>query len=321
MAHTRSIVTGVAGFIGSHLAEELIAQGHEVVGIDSFTPYYAPAIKRGNIARLLAAPTFRLVQADLATADLAPLLAGADYVFHQAAQAGVRASWGASFDTYARQNILATQRLLETLKGQPIRKLVYASSSSVYGNVRLPMRERMLPRPVSPYGVTKLAAEQLCHLYHVNYGLPTVALRYFTVYGPRQRPDMAIHKFIQAISRGEAISVYGDGTQSRDFTYVADIVRANLLAAQAPVAGVAINIGGGSRITLSGLLDLLQAIMGRRAHLAHLGGQKGDVGHTAADSSRARRLLGLVPTTDLAEGLRRQVAWHQDAGEMLQAAG
>jgi len=322
MAHTRSIVTGVAGFIGSHLAEHLVALGHEVVGIDCFTPYYDPAIKRGNVAALLAAPRFWLVDADLATANLGPLLAGADYVFHQAAQAGVRASWGESFATYTRHNVLATQRLLEALKDQPIRKLVYASSSSVYGDARLPMRETARPQPVSPYGVTKLAAEHLCHLYHANYGLPTVALRYFTVYGPRQRPDMGIHKFIRAIAAGGTISVYGDGTQSRDFTYVEDIVRANLLAAQAPVEGAVINIGGGSRITLSDLLELLQALVGRRAHLAHLGGQKGDVGHTGADSSRARRLLGFVPSVDLAGGLRRQVAWHlSDAGDLLTAAG
>ncbi len=323
MAHTRSIVTGAAGFIGSHLAAHLIAQGHEVVGIDCFTPYYDPALKRANVAALRASPRFRLVDADLATADLGPLLAGADYVFHQAAQAGVRASWGESFATYTHHNVLATQRLLEALTGSSIRKLVYASSSSVYGDAPLPMRETARPQPISPYGVTKLAAEHLCHLYHVNYGLPTVALRYFTVYGPRQRPDMGIHKFIRAIAAGETISVYGDGHQSRDFTYVDDIVRANVLAAEAPAVGAVINVGGGTRITVSALLHQLEEIVGRRAHLAHLGGQKGDVGHTGADCTQARRLLGFTPSVDLTEGLRRQVAWQCPAatGERLRAAG
>ena len=309
MAPTRSIVTGVAGFIGSHLAEHLVGLGHDVLGIDSFTPYYDPAVKRANIRAIQRSPRFRLVEADLTTVDLVPLVAGADFVFHQAAQAGVRASWGESFATYIQQNILATQRLLEALKNRPVRKLVYASSSSVYGDAQLPMRETVCPQPVSPYGVTKLAAEHLCHLYHVNYGLPTVALRYFTVYGPRQRPDMGMHKFIRAILAGETMSIFGDGDQSRDFTYVDDIVRANVRAAHAPVVGSAINIGGGTRITVNELLLLLEQITGRRARLSHLGGQKGDVQHTGADCSRARRLLKFAPAVGLVEGLRRQVAW------------
>lgn len=322
MAPVRSIVTGVSGFIGSHLAEHLLGLGHEVVGIDCFTTYYDPAVKRTNVAGLLTSRRFRLVDADLATADLAPLIVGADYIFHQAAQAGVRASWGNSFSTYTHHNVLATQRLLEAVKNQDLRKLVYASSSSVYGDARLPMRETVRPQPVSPYGVTKLAAEHLCHLYHVNYGVPTVSLRYFTVYGPRQRPDMAIHKFIAAMVAGHTISVYGDGEQSRDFTYVGDIVRANVLAAEAAAAGTAINIGGGSRITLRDLLTLLEEISGREARLAQLGGQRGDVRHTGADCSRAQRLLGFVPSVDLAEGLSRQVAWQNSTAiDRLATAG
>ena len=320
MSPMRSVVTGAAGFIGSHLAEHLLTLGHDVLGIDCFTSYYAPQLKRANIAALLAEPRFRLVDADLTTADLGPLLDGADYVFHQAAQAGVRASWGESFVQYTRHNVLATQRLLEALKGRPLRKLVYASSSSVYGNARLPMRETARPQPVSPYGVTKLAAEHLCHLYHVSYGLPVVSLRYFTVYGPRQRPDMAIHKFICAIATGESIALYGDGTQSRDFTYVEDVVRANVRAALTPVAGMVMNIGGGVSITLRALLEVLQDVVGRRARLVHLGDQKGDVGHTAADCRRAKRLLGFVPAVDIVDGLRRQVAWQLDA-DWRQAAG
>lgn len=319
MRQTRSVVTGAAGFIGSHLAEHLLTLGHDVVGIDCFSAYYDPGLKRANIAALLTEPSFRLITADLTTDDLHPALEGADYVFHQAAQAGVRASWGESFEQYARHNVVATQRLLEALKGRPVRKLVYASSSSVYGQVRLPMRETARPQPVSPYGVTKLAAEHLCHLYHVNYGLPAVALRYFTVYGPRQRPDMAINKFIRAIAAGDAIPIYGDGSQSRDFTYVEDVVRANILAAQSPIEGTVMNIGGGTRIMLRDLLEVLQKIMGRRAHLAFLGGQKGDVGHTLADCARARRLLGFVPQVDITEGLRREVAWHVEAYQQAAA--
>ena len=305
----RSVVTGVAGFIGSHLAEHLVAQGHEVVGIDCFTPYYSPQLKRVNLAALMAKPGFQLVEGDLSTLDLGPVLEGADYVFHQAAQAGVRASWGERFTEYAQHNVLATQRLLEALRGRPLRKLVYASSSSVYGDARLPMRETARPQPVSPYGVTKLAAEHLCQLYHVNYDLPAVALRYFTVYGPRQRPDMGIHKFIRAIAAGDPIHVYGAGTQSRDFTYVDDIVRATVLAALSRVTGTPINIGGGSRIVLRDLLDMLQDAVGQRAQLVYMANQQGDVGHTAADCRRAQRLLGFVPAVDIVAGLHRQVSW------------
>ncbi len=314
----RSVVTGVAGFIGSTLAERLIALGHDVVGIDCFTPYYDVRVKRANLARLLAEPGFTLVEGDLVSLDLGPALDGADYVFHQAAQAGVRASWGDTFATYTHCNVDATQRLLEALKEQPIRKLVYASSSSVYGNAELPMRETVRPQPVSPYGVTKLAAEHLCYLYHVNFGVPTVSLRYFTVYGPRQRPDMGIHKFIRAVLSGEPITVYGDGTQSRDFTFVDDIVQANVQAALQPVVGEAINVGGGSRIVLNDLLSLIQEAVGRPARLVYAENQKGDVGHTGAYCSRAHELLDFQPAVDIAEGVRRQVAWQQ---EMLQVAG
>jgi UDP-glucose 4-epimerase len=315
----RSIVTGAAGFIGSHLAEHLLALGHDVVGIDCFTPYYEARLKRANVSALLAEPRFRLVHADLASDDLRPLLDGADYVFHQAAQAGVRASWGDSFTHYTRHNVVATQRLLEALKDRPLRKLVYASSSSVYGDARLPMRETERPRPVSPYGVTKLAAEHLCYLYHVNYGVATVALRYFTVYGPRQRPDMGIHKFIRAIAAGDPISVYGDGSQSRDFTYVDDIVRANLLAALAPIEGSVLNIGGGARIALQDLLSLIQDAVGQRAQIVHVSDQKGDVGHTEADCRLAYRLLGFRPVVGIAEGVCRQVAWQLSAAPQAAA--
>ncbi len=309
----RSIVTGVGGFIGSHLAEHLLELGHEVIGIDCFTNYYDVRLKHSNLATLLGMPGFTLVEDDLTTMDVSPYLRGCDFVFHQAGQAGVRASWGESFIQYTNHNILATQRLLEALKGQPIKKLVFASSSSVYGNARLPMLETALPQPVSPYGVTKLAAEHLCYLYHANYGVPYVALRYFTVYGPRQRPDMAINKFIRAIATGNPITVYGDGTQSRDFTYVEDIVRANALAATAPISDGVVNICGGSRITVAELLRTMRDTIGREPRLEYIADQRGDVGHTGADSSRARRLLGFVPRTRLEDGLRAQIAWQLES--------
>ena len=305
----RSVVTGVAGFIGSHLAEHLLAAGHDVLGIDCFSPYYDAAIKRANIRPLLGHPRFQLVEADLTTADLPPLLEGAVYVFHLAGQPGVRGSWGKRFAGYLDHNVLATQRLLDALRGQSVRKLVFASSSSVYGNTPAPMRESVLPAPISPYGVTKLAAEHLCHLYHAAYGLPVVMLRYFTVYGPRQRPDMAIHRFIRAIACDTPITLYGDGSQVRAFTYVDDIVRANLLAACSPVDGATINVGGGTPLALRDLLDTLQGAMGRPAHLIHARRQDGDADHTVADGALARDLLGFTPQVGIEEGLRHQTAW------------
>lgn len=310
-----SVVTGVAGFIGSHLAEALLAHGHEVRGIDSFTPSYDPAIKRSNIAGLMGHSRFTLIEGDLMRIDLPAVLHGAEYVYHQAGQAGVRTSWGESFDSYSQRNVVATQRLLEALKDRPLRKLVHASSSSVYGNCTLPMREEARPQPVSPYGVTKLAAEHLCHVYHTSYGLPYVALRYFTVYGPRQRPDMAIYTFIRAIAAGEPIPIYGGGAQSRDFTYVSDIVRANLLAATATSDAAVVNICGGTRIVLVDLLAALQQVIGRQAQVIYLPGQRGDVEHTEASTALADRLLGFAPQVALEEGLARQASWQLDRGQ------
>ena len=218
------VVTGVAGFLGSHLTERLLAAGHEVVGVDAFTPFYDPRRKRRNLEAALAHPRFRLLELDLGADDPARL-PDAELVFHFAAQAGVRPSWGDGFAEYARHNVLATQRLLERYEARPPRRFVYASSSSVYGDAeRLPTRESDLPRPYSPYGVTKLAGEHLCLLYQRNRGLPATALRFFTVYGPRQRPDMAFHRLLEAALDGRPFEVYGDGRQSRDFTYVADAV-------------------------------------------------------------------------------------------------
>jgi len=310
----RVLVTGVAGFIGSTLAERLIRDGHDVVGVDAFTDYYARSIKEANLTVLRASPRFRLVEADLADIDLAPLVEGTDVVYHQAAQAGVRASWGQSFEVYTRWNILATQRLLEAVKGSKVRRFVYASSSSVYGQTTdLPMRETSRPMPFSPYGVTKLAAEHLVELYRHNFGVSTVSLRYFTVYGPRQRPDMGFHKFIRALLADKPLVVFGDGKQTRDFTFVDDIVEANMLALADGVEGV-YNIGGGSRVTLLDALATLGRVAGRTPRIENIEDQAGDVTHTAADTTSAREKLGYAPKVPLAEGLARQVESLSNAG-------
>lgn len=306
----RMVVTGVAGFIGSHLAERLLARGDEVIGIDCLTDYYDPRQKRANLAPLQDHSRFRWVEADLVTLDLAPLLDGTKVVFHQAAQAGVRASWGREFDHYIHHNIAATQRLLEAAKGRSDLRIVYASSSSVYGDVeRVPMREDDRPAPHSPYGVTKLAAEHLCRLYTRNFGLPTVSLRYFTVFGPRQRPDMAIHRFIRAcLTRGELV-VYGDGRQRRDFTHVSDIVDANLAAAERGAPGGVYNIGGGNLTELNTLIETIVALCGNRATITRQPTQKGDVRQTLADIGAAQRDLGFAPKVGLEEGIRSEIAW------------
>jgi len=306
-----SLVTGAAGFIGSHLCERLLEQGHQVVGVDAFTDYYPRPLKEANLAALRHRPGFRFVEADLTRADLAELVAEADFLLHQAGQPGVRPSWGSDFDRYVARNILATQRLLEAVRrSKRLRRLVFASSSSVYGQAReLPLREESLPQPFSPYGVTKLAAEHLCRLYHQNFGVPVVALRYFTVYGPRQRPDMGFHRFIQAALTERPIPVYGDGEQTRDFTYVADTVEANLLALSAPVTGGLFNIGGGSRVSVNEILRTLEGVLGRAIRRETHPEQPGDVRHTWADTTRARDLLGFTPRVSLRAGLEQQVAW------------
>ena len=306
----RCLVTGAAGFIGSHLSERLIELGHDVVGVDCFLDYYPRAVKERNLRALVERPTFRLHDVDASKADLAPLLAGVDWVFHQSAQAGVRASWGRDFEIYAIHNVLATQRLLEAAREASVRRFVYASSSSIYGDTSdLPMREESLPRPISPYGVTKLAAEHLCWLYFKSYGLPTVSLRYFTVYGPRQRPDMAFHRFLKGALRDEEITLFDDGSQTRDFTFVADVVSANLLAAERGEGGEVFNIGGGSEASINHVLDTIAAISGRALRVRREARQRGDVRHTAADGSRARNRLGFVPATSLEDGLRQEWQW------------
>ena len=304
------LVTGAAGFIGSHLAEALVARGHRVIGVDAFVDFYPRAFKEANLARLRQSPNFHLIESDLNTANLPKLLTGVDYVFHLAAQAGVRTSWGEGFASYVENNVLATQRLLEAAKQSGVRRVIYASSSSVYGNAAVqPAREDSPTAPISPYGVTKLAAEHLCRLYTTEHGLPTISLRYFTVFGPRQRPDMAFHKFIRAILTGDPITVYGDGEQSRDFTYVGDIVAANLAAMHHGHPGAWYNLGGGTRVTVNEVLRLLEQIMDRPAHIIYQARQFGDAAHTAADTTAARNDLEFAPRYALADGLRMEAEW------------
>ncbi len=305
----RCLVTGVAGFIGSHLAERLLADGHEVCGVDAFIDYYPRSIKEHNLEGCRAWNRFTFVEGTLLDLNLAPLLDGVDWVFHQAAQAGVRASWGREFARYVDCNVLATQRLLEALLHlKSLKRFVYASSSSVYGDTpALPVSEDAVPHPISPYGVTKLAAEHLCTLYHHNYGLPTVSLRYFTVYGPRQRPDMAFHRFCKSIIGGEPLHIFDDGSQTRDFTYITDVVEANIRAATSDAAcGQVMNIAGGSRVTLHDVVHLLQQIHGSPLNVVFEEKQRGDVRHTFADTHRAEQTLGYSPLVSLWQGLANE---------------
>ncbi|NJL38449.1 MAG: NAD-dependent epimerase/dehydratase family protein [Leptolyngbyaceae cyanobacterium SM1_4_3] len=307
-----SIVTGVAGFIGSHLTETLLNRGEKVVGIDQFNDYYDPALKRKNLHSFVANPNFQLIEDDIQLLDWTQLLADVEVIYHQAAQAGVRASWGGGFRAYTERNINATQIILEAAKdAKHLKRLVFASTSSVYGNAEtLPTAETICPQPVSPYGITKLAAERLCWLYHQNFDLPVTALRYFTVYGPRQRPDMAFHKFFKAVLEDQSIPIYGDGRQTRDFTFVSDAVAANLAAAAVPEAiGEVFNIGGGSRVVLTEVIDTMEAIAGQPIRRNHIGLAMGDARHTAADVSKAKRILGYQPQVSLKEGLAQEWQW------------
>jgi nucleoside-diphosphate-sugar epimerase len=309
----RALVTGAAGFIGSHLSAALLDSGASVTGLDSFADYYPRAIKEGNLATLTGRPGFTFVEANLQEADLTPFVAGITHVFHLAAQAGVRKSWGRDFDVYTKNNVEASQRLLEALVGMPIQKYVYASSSSVYGDdVPLPMREDAHLQPLSPYGVSKLAAEHLAHLYWLNHGVPAVSLRYFTVYGPRQRPDMGFHRFLSAVYEGQPITVYGDGEQTRDFTFVADAVAATVAAGHQGHPGRVYNVGGGSRVTLNQVLELLSRVTGRPVTIQREPDQKGDMRHTYADTSLARRDLDFSPRVTLEDGLNQQHLWQKN---------
>lgn len=316
----RALITGVAGFIGSTLADRLLADGHDVLGVDSVEDHYPKSMKLANLACATGHARFTLIEGDLldlgvtdkdvgCASALRHAIGESDYIFHLAAQAGVRASWGGSFHVYTENNVLATQLLLETCKDTGVERVVYASSSSVYGDsTQLPLREDGPCKPLSPYGVTKLAGEHLCDVYRCNYDVPTVALRFFTVYGPRQRPDMAFNRFIRATLENRTITVYGDGRQTRDFTYVADIVDGLVAAVHAP-AGLVINLGGGSRITLLEALQVLGDTTGLTVRLDLNAQEAGDVRHTWADVTLGREVLGFDPHTTLAEGLRSEYLW------------
>jgi UDP-glucuronate 4-epimerase len=306
----RVIVTGAGGFIGSHVTERLLRAGHDVVGVDALTPYYDPDIKRDNLRQFRDDPRFTHRQHDLRTDDLAPLIADADVVYHLAAQPGVRGSWSQGFEVYAQHNVLATQRLLEAARATGLGRLVYASSSSVYGNSSsYPCLETDPTAPYSPYGVTKLAAEHLCRAYAENFGLSTVSLRYFTVFGPRQRPEMATSRLIDSALTGEPFPLFGDGSAVRDFTYVGDIADATIDAGLADVpAGAVANVGGGAPVSVAELIDLVGQEAGRPVPVERRGASPGDVRRTGSTTEVARDLLDWEPKVSLAEGVRRQIA-------------
>ena len=317
----KTLVTGCAGFIGSHLVESLLSDGVEVIGIDCFNENYGRAQKLHNLETARQFDLFEFVPLDLSRGGLVDLVSEVDTVFHLAGEPGVRPSWGSRFEGYVRNNILATQHLLEAAVQVADVRVVYASSSSVYGHAEsYPTTEDMLPRPYSPYGVTKLSAEHLMSLYHENLGLETVSLRYFSVYGPRQRPDMAFARFCEAAVSGKEITVFGDGRQVRDFTYVADVVAGTRAAATGrECVGGVYNIGGGGQTSVREALDLLTRLLGRDLKVRYEPAVKGDVRRTAASVERARRDLAFEPATDFADGLAQQLAAVREGLELATA--
>jgi UDP-glucuronate 4-epimerase len=316
----RSLVTGCAGFIGSHLTEALLADGEGVIGVDCFNDNYGRPEKLRNLDRAMEWDGFEFVPIDLARGDLFDLVAECDTIFHLAAEPGVRPSWGPRFEQYVRNNVFATQHLLEAAREDP-KRFVYASSSSIYGQAEsFPTPEDATPRPFSPYGVTKLSGEHLCSLYHGNHEVPTVILRLFSVYGPRQRPDMAFNIFSRAILDGEPLTVFGDGSQTRDFTYVGDVVEALRRAAASPeVVGQTLNVGGGSQVSLSDALGLLSELSGIAPRIVNRDVQHGDVRNTCADTSRIAAVLGFTPSTSLEEGLAAELEWVRSSQRLAAA--
>jgi len=302
------LVTGAAGFIGSHLVEECLRQGWDVVAIDSLTTYYSPATKVRNADHFCRHHRCTYLEQDILDLDLPALLDETAVVFHLAAQAGVRASWGQSFDVYTQLNITVLQRLLEAARGTELKRFVFASSSSVYGDAEArPTPEDMMLKPLSPYGATKALGEHLTYLYFRNYDVPVVNLRFFSVYGPRQRPDMAFHRAIEAGLTGADFRLFGDGKQTRDFTYVADIVQGIVAAAERAPAGSTYNLGGGSNVSMLEVLTVLNDELGG-LHVVHEEAQRGDARDTSADISAARQQLGYAPVWDVLRGLREQIA-------------
>ena len=306
-----ALVTGVAGFLGSHLAELLLEQGHVVTGVDCFTPYYPRPLKEANLSALRQHPRFQFHEVDLARHDLAAFVEGRPWIFHQAAQPGVRASWDSGFTSYVEHNLLATHRLLEVARRAQVDAFVFASSSSVYGNVlEGTVKEDAPLAPLSPYGVSKLASEELVQVYHREFSLPTVCLRYFTVCGPRQRPDMAFHRMLRAAVSGEEFVLHGDGRQERDFTYVDDAVAANVLAALRGRRGGVYNIGGGVPRSLREAMELIERFAGKPLRVRELARAEGDPRRTAADLTLAREELGYEPKVPLADALREEALWY-----------
>jgi UDP-glucose 4-epimerase len=305
-------VTGAAGFIGSHLCRRLLTEDYRVLGVDSFSDFYPRWIKEKNIESLTKEKKFEFIEKDLNDLDLKNTLNNIEYIFHLAAQAGVRASWGENFSVYSQNNIEVTQKLLEASRDSRIKKFIYASSSSVYGFCpELPMVETSPLHPFSPYGVTKLAAEHLCLLYSKNYGVPALSLRFFTVYGPGQRPDMAFHVFLKSIAGDKEISIFGDGGQTRDFTYIDDIVEATHASMEKGKVGEIYNIGGGSRTKLEDTLPILEEICGKKIKVKNQDIQKGDVPHTFASIEKAGKDLDYSPQTRLLDGLKEEWTWIQ----------
>jgi nucleoside-diphosphate-sugar epimerase len=317
----RVVVTGAAGFIGSHLCDRLLAGGHEVVGVDSFSDFYERPLKERNLEVAQENRNFVLEELDLHHAYLRKVLRGADVVFHLAGLDGVSPSWGDHFDRYVEDNVIATQRLLEAIRSEQTGRLVFASSSSVYGEAEmLPTKESAVPRPSSPFGMTKLAAEHLAFVYMRSFGLPLTSLRYFTVYGPRQRPDMAFVRFMKALVDSAEIEIFGDGEQTRDFTYVSDTVDATVRAATADVVGQTVNVGGGSRVTVNRVLDTLEEITGLKARRKLLAAAPGDPRHTGASINLARESLAWEPRVSLRDGLTRQWKWFEETREATSAS-
>lgn len=307
----RCLVTGAAGFVGSSIVDRLLGMGCNVVGVDCFVDYYPKEIKLRNIESALKNPKYKFIEADLNNLDMESLVSEKDWIFHQAAQAGVRASWGSYFSEYCSHNILATQKLLEAAKNTKVKKIVFASSSSVYGDAEsYPTNEDMRPKPVSPYGMTKLASEHLMVLYASQFGVPTVSLRYFTVFGPRQRPDMAFNRFISAALQGKELTLYGDGEQSRDFSYISDIVDANIQSAEMGNPGDVFNIGGGTQATVNEVLSHIEKRLGA-LKIKREEKQKGDARHTRADTTRAQQVIKYNPKVSLYDGLDLEIEWLQ----------
>lgn len=311
-SHLKVLLTGIAGFIGSTLSERLLESGYEIIGLDSFTPYYSKEQKLSNLQRSLRYKDCEFIEGDLLEVDLAVLLGRVDAVLHLAAQPGVRPSWS-QFNVYVQNNILATKRLLDEAAKVGIQKFVFASSSSVYGDAEsYPTIEGVSPKPVSPYGVTKDTCEKLCHVYHKTYSIPVAMLRFFTVYGPRQRPDMAFHNFIESMLAGKRITIYGDGNQMRDFTYVGDIVEGIVSALETDLEEEALNLGSGRPVRLMDVIKILQTQTASKSEIVYAEKQKGDATKTFADIRKAETLLDFHPDTGLNEGLAAQIAWHRE---------